>query len=183
MRIYLVKAAVMTVVTVLLMGAASAASAQIVSSASVEGPYYNPHSKSYFELRRFRGGQSPWANAKKAADQLTYKDAQGRLAIVDDIETHEFLLRFHLKTDTWIGLRLDCSSRELIWVDGSKLAADGFNAWNPIQWYRNPNIRCKNTGMRFMGVYYRSRQDFHWQAAGQNKVFHTFLVEYPTGQP
>jgi hypothetical protein len=178
-----VKLAATAIVIALVAGLAAPAKAQFINSTVVDGPYYNPQTKSYFELRRIPGGNSRWRNAKKAAEQRTYKGVEGRLAIVDDVETPEFLLRLPLKRETWIGLRLDCSHRELIWVDGSKLAADGFSAWNPVQWYRNSRIRCENTDINYMGVYYRSREQFQWQAAGELKAFDTFLVEYPTGHP
>lgn len=151
----------------------------------VEGPIYNPHTKSYFEFRRVPnpalGGVS-WADAANRVSRLTYKGTNGRLAIVRDVETHEFLLQFPLKAPTWIGLRLDCSTRELYWVDGSTLEKKDFHAWDLSQWYLTENIRCsKSNNINHMGVFYQSRKDFRWQAAGQEKLFDYFLIEYPTG--
>lgn len=151
----------------------------------VKEPTYNPHTKSYFELRRVPNPAmqgTRWEEAANRATKLTYKGVNGRLAIVRDLQTHEFLLKFPIPKQTWIGLRLDCSTRELKWVDGSTLEKDGFNAWTLGQWYLTDGITCsEQKNMPHMGVFYDSKEKFRWKAAGRKKAFDFFLIEYPTG--
>lgn len=165
-------------------GMSGSAQAQFSSSRTVEGPIYNPHTKSYFELQYSRQDRN-WRNASRWASTLSYKGVQGRLAIVRSVETHDFLLtRFHLESnEAWIGLRLNCDSGKLIWVDGSVLESDGFSVWDLQQWHRT-RIRCGHNEILHMGVYYRPREKyFRWQAAGENKAFNRYFIEYPTGGP
>lgn len=148
------------------------------------GPYYNPASKSYFELFRMQKTpdmQRRWWGAKILADKSYFKDTQGRLAIVGDLATHQFILRNFSARNFWIGLQYFCSTRTLKWVDGTNAAQSKFSAWD-TQW-SNTEIRCG--GGNYMAVHYTtdtSTKALRWRASGINKGYQIYLVEYPTGR-
>lgn len=148
------------------------------------GPYYNPASKSYFELWRMQkipGMQTRWFGARDLAEQKMFKNTQGRLAVVKDLKTHQFLIRTFKADDYWIGLQYFCKSGTLKWIDGSDATATNFSAWD-TQW-SNTNIRCDAKG--YMPVHYTSKTavgSLRWRASGPNKGYTMYLVEYPTGK-
>lgn len=147
------------------------------------GPYYNPATKSYFEMISLKTmpGSKKWDRANTEAMRKVYKGAQGRLAIVKDIKTHQFLLRnFDLK-NAWIGLQYFCSSQTAKWVDGTDASNSYFSAWD-AQW-SNSHIRCANKG--YMPVHYTTENATstpRWRASGPNKGYTAYLVEYATGK-
>ncbi len=154
-------------------------------------PVYNPHTKSYFELRddntdgKIRDGV--WQAAHAHAASLSYKGARGRLAIVADLETHEFLNRnFRIDNATWIGLRYWCTFRKLTWSDGSIHEPAAFSAWAQ-SWHRMDLPPCTAAGTAqtgYMSVYYLPTPGgMRWQAVGSSKGFRRYFVEYPTGHP
>lgn len=145
------------------------------------GPYYNPASKSYFELLRLpRTAKQNWQVASDAAKKRFYKNTNGRLAIVKDIATHQFITRNFRGGNMWIGLKYSCRSQSLTWVDGTEVAGSDFTAWAP-QWART-HVRCGEKG--YMPVSYSTSQSTggaaRWQATGPEKFFPLYLVEYPT---
>lgn len=148
------------------------------------GPYYNPASKSYFELfrmQRLPGMQTRWWGAQLLAEEKIFNNTRGRLAIVRDLDTHQFILRNFLGKNYWIGLQYFCNSRALKWVDGTDAAQSKFSAWDS-QW-SNTDIRCAN--MNYMPVHYTTAtitQGLRWRASGPNKGYPMYLVEYPTGK-
>jgi hypothetical protein len=178
---------------VLLLCGATSAWAQTV----YEKPVYNPATKSYFELVRVtqaqqeahKVGMTPetsWDKAAKFAASRVYKNTKGRLAIVKDQDTHEFIMT-NLRPNTYafIGLRYFCKDRQLRWVNNEVHPANGFKAWAP-NWDQGDNKICvgSNTGPWWMGVVYSSIGDgFRWVARGALKNWNLYIVEYPTGQP
>ncbi|MCF6196911.1 MAG: C-type lectin domain-containing protein [Emcibacter sp.] len=148
------------------------------------GPYYNPASKSYFELFRMQkkpGSQSRWFGAKALAEKQFFKGTRGRLAIIKDLDTHQFLLRNFSAKNYWIGLQYFCNTQTLKWVDGTDATRSKFTAWD-TDW-ANTHIRCAN--MDYMPVHYTtatSTKALRWRASGPNKGYALFLVEYPTGK-
>lgn len=148
------------------------------------GPYYNPASKSYFELFRMQnlpGMQARWWGAKILAEKSFFKNTQGRLAIVRDLATHQFILRNFTADNYWIGLQYFCGTRTLKWVDGTDATQSKFSAWD-IQW-SNTHIRCGD--MNYMPTHYTSStltKALRWRASGPNKAYRMYLVEYPTGK-
>ncbi len=148
------------------------------------GPYYNPASKSYFELFKMQntpGMHTRWMEAKILAEKRSYKNTQGRLAIIKDLPTHHFLLRNFLSENYWIGLQYFCGSNKLLWVDGTDATQSKFSAWD-TEW-SNTNIRCGEVG--FMPVHYTTQTQtkaLRWRASGPQKGYHLYLVEYPTGK-
>ena len=54
-------------------------------------PIYNPHTKSYFELRIDLPRPPTWTTAVRFARTKFFKRTRGRLAIVKDLDTHSFL--------------------------------------------------------------------------------------------
>jgi len=162
------------------------------------GPFYNPESKSYFELRYDNIGQTLWTDAVRAVSQLSYKGVPGRLAIVRTFATHNFLREhFRLKQPAWIGLHLDCRTGKLIWSDGKVLQPNGPNLWQQ-PWYRIKNYTCaaqRSNVARgqflIMPVAYtpttnlknaKAKSPFRWWATGPHKGYPAYFVEYPTGK-
>ena len=153
-----------------------------LNGAASAGPFYNPHSKSYFELFELpRSTYTEWKNAKEAAEGKFYKSTQGRLAVIKDLQTHHFIMqKFHF-LNFWIGLRYFCNERSLVWIDGSVSKKSEFSAWD-YQW-SNTNIRCEGVG--YMPVHYTTDNNLktpRWRASGPHKGYRWYLVEYPTGQ-
>ncbi|VAX06338.1 hypothetical protein MNBD_ALPHA03-135 [hydrothermal vent metagenome] len=145
------------------------------------GPYYNPASKSYFELLRLPSSEKQnWQVASNAAQKRFYKNTKGRLAVVKDIATHQFITRNFRGPNIWIGLQYACGSKTLTWVDGTKITESSFTAWAP-QWART-SVRCGGKG--YMPVSYTTSQatgiSARWQASGPEKFFSLYLVEFPT---
>ena len=165
----------------------------LISTKESQGkPVYNPQTKSYFELRNdLFGNNHGWTNAKQAAEKLQFKGVRGRLAVVDSLQTHQFLVKnFNLEAETWIGLRFWCKYKKLQWVNGKIHPRDAFNHWDP-RWYRyygssDPNLQfCRTSGTiesGYMPVYYLpAEKGYRWQAVGSAKGFRHYLVEFPTG--
>ena len=78
---------------------------------------YDPHSKSYFEMKRgWRVGR--YQQAFAFARSQSYNGIRERLAVIQSKQTQKFINRtFRPFTETWIGLRLRCRPRGLIWVN------------------------------------------------------------------
>ena len=129
----------------LLIGSTGIAAAQGTGKEPVPiGPIYNPHTKSYFELRTDLPYPSRWPDAVKHARAKTYKGVRGRLAIVRDVETHSFMkANFNLNRQAWIGMRFFCGVRKLVWVDGQEHARSSFKVW-ARSWHRT-KITCRTT--------------------------------------
>ena len=161
---------------------------------SVVDPVYNPHTKSYFELRWATKGRR-WRWVYSEAISMTFKGVPGRLAIINDLETHSFVQsNFRIVAPTWIGLRYQCGDQSLRWVNGGTSDKSSFSAWH-YKWARLDDIRCgsfshyaSKTGENFpahMGVSYvplGQGKSSLWQASGPDKEYDFFLVEYPTGK-
>lgn len=155
-------------------------------------PVYDPRTKSYFEMADGAHGlvrgtgvdhEGPnWREAYGFAQARSYKGVRGRLALVKDFETHEFLLgTFKPTTYVWIGLRYWCQARRLEWSDGKMLAPGSFQAWDK-RW--DDSNACKGAGPKdYMPVAYSPPPDFRWIGKGANKRFYYFFVEYATGSP
>ncbi len=78
---------------------------------------YDPHSKSYFEMKRgWRVGRYQQAFAFPRSQ--SYNGIRRRLAVIQSKQTQKFINRtFRPFTETWIGLRLRCRPQGLIWVN------------------------------------------------------------------
>lgn len=153
-------------------------------------PVYNPMTKSYFQLLTLDKPAKTWRIAKESAESLTYKGARGRLAVVDRLETHRFILEnFDFRGPSWIGLRYWCRFRMLEWSGQrpySPTDPDRFHVWHP-QWYRNEATKCSSNSRsqdNYMPVYYQPIGEHNaiWQASGHPKYFNFYLVEFPTGE-
>jgi Lectin C-type domain len=181
------------VLTLGLVISAAAAQAQAV----YEKPIYNPETKSYFELVRVtqaqqehhKVGMVPEASFERAASfaaARVYKGTKGRLAIVKNQETHEFIMS-NLRPNgfAFIGLRYYCKERQLRWITGENHPANGFKAW-AAKWDAGDGPGCASAthGPWWMGVAYSGIGDgFRWVARGYAKNWNLYIVEYPTGQP
>ena len=152
----------------------------------LEGPVYNPHTKSYFELRGCTSGTCGflWSEGDIVARSNVYNGVRGRMAIVRDQETHDFIdQHFKIQGIVWIGLRFICSARKLLWVDGEIHKLSAFKVWhNP--WYRSEAQRCSSRpSQQYMSIHYTTEGGhLQWQAAGFDKLGNGVLIEYPTGK-
>ncbi len=156
---------------------AAAASAQVKRSEVV----YHEQSKSWYQFVQHDVTDSKsWDDANKLARGLAHNGIQGRLAVVDDAETNEFLRKtFKPDVDTWIGLRYFCKFHKVVWVTGEILDRQGYQRWAG-QWYRRSEITCENQAMDYMPVYFTPvSQGFRWQASGLLKKFYAYIVEFP----
>lgn len=145
-------------------------------------PIYNPHTKSYFELRVDLPKPPQWRTAVRYARSKTFKGVRGRLAIVSDLKTHSFLrANFTLNEQAWIGMRFLCNVRKLVWENGEVQERTAFKVWGR-QWARDPKLTCRSQRIDYMPVAYTAtNKGFRWQASGPEKYFISYIVEYPTG--
>ena len=145
-------------------------------------PVYFPHTKSYFSMMEI-AHHPQWSVYNKRVQTKSYRGVRGRLAIIRDKETHEFVKKtFNLSKPTWIGLRFFCRYRKLVWSDGSTHPLSDFKIWAK-QWYRNRGITCSSAHIDWMTVYYTPTSIGPvWQASGPGKGFSYALIEYPTGK-
>lgn len=151
------------------------------------GPYYNPISKSYFELVRMQtgSGHARWRNVNASAQKRFFKNVQGHLATVKDLATHQFILRHFISPEPfWIGLQYFCNSGALKWVDGTDASQSKFSAW-ATKWARRNDITCSTQRIEYMPISYTAKtptKSLRWQATGPEKGYVYYLVEYPTGR-
>jgi hypothetical protein len=156
--------------------------ATITTRGKPVAPIYNPHTKSYFELRIDLPRPPNWTTAVRYARTKFFKQTRGRLAVVKDIDTHSFLrANFQLHEEAWIGLRYYCSFRKLVWADGTEHPRSKFKIWAKKRYRTNVNCR-RQPGLGFMPIYYLpNAKGYKWQASGPEKYFPSYFVEYRTG--
>ena len=155
-------------------------------------PVYNPATKSYFELvdgahgltTGYNAAEGPtWRQANEEAQARVYKNVRGRLAIIRDSATHQFLATtFRPEQEAWIGLRYWCQLHQAQWTDGKYLSRQDFQIWNK-QWPADPYACNSNQATEYAGIAYRRPPEFNWIGVGIAKRFYVFFVEYPTGEP
>jgi hypothetical protein len=144
------------------------------------GPFYNAETKSYFQLfnHPIRGGTYSWAEANARAIRKRHKGERGRLAMVKDPKTLEFVReKFSLPQDTWIGVRFFCKYSKLLWADGKLQSPKVSGMWHS-KWHRS-ETRCDGAG--YMPIYLTAPGNggVFWQASGPNMAHNFYLVEYP----
>jgi hypothetical protein len=165
------------------------ASASAAPRSTKGAPVYFPHTRSYYELIEIGTGFSvrgapdiTWEKAQHWAAGKSYKGIRGRLAVVKDVETTNFLRdTFKPSQPTWIGMRYYCRLNRLIWTDGSEYSFTGYKNWAQ-EWGRS--LVCQNSAStsEFGGVYFSPVGDgFRWKANGQSKEYGYLFVEYPVG--
>ena len=154
-------------------------------------PVYDAESKSYFEMVDGRNLQKnvydegpTWPEALTLAKQRSYKGVAGRLAIVKDLATHDFLERtFQPGSYVWIGLRYWCAAHKLQWSDGETPAPNAFGAWDK-NWRQDVYACAGNTPGDFMPIAYSPIEaGFRWIGKGSGKRYYFYFVEYPAGHP
>jgi hypothetical protein len=167
-------------------------------------PKYNPTTKSYFELyspdasdpRNTRvpaSGAIGWKKANILAARRTYRGAQGRLAVVNTPQIHNFLRKsFRPELPAWIGLRYWCNFNKLQWITGKFHKRGKFQKWGRV-WNHSaksprddPNKKSyceRRDNKHYFGVHYWGIQEgFSWNANGRYKEFNAMFIEYPTGK-
>lgn len=160
------------------------ARAQDTSDQKIGIPIYDPGSKRYFAMMASDPQHTTWDNVYQQARGLYYKGVQGRLAIVDSIEVHEFLLmHWPLKyfEDAWIGMRYLCHARKLIWSDGKVYQRNGFEAWDK-NWKQDVYF-CGDVNDPNDWAPIAYSPQFTWIAKGRHKGYRWYFIEYPTGHP
>jgi len=179
---------VLQILPLMMFGSMHAAADELLNSR-----VYDPASKSYFEMvdgskglvKGYNGNEGPtWAQAYALAREREFKGARGRLAIIKDRATSEFLARtFQPKTYVWIGLRYWCNQRKLQWSDGEAWTPGSFQIWDKV-WRQDVYACPKGAGpAEYMPVAYSPLPEFHWIGKGINKRYYYFFVQYPTGGP
>lgn len=156
--------------------------------------YYNPATKSYFQLVWAPVGYSGrgkdlheinWGWSNNVARSRVYKGVRGRLAVVKDKATNDFLRdTFHTIGYVWVGLRYWCGVRRLQWTTGEVLPLDGYENWDP-NWNRTYQGKGCTFGYSFdytSVAYTPYNEGFRWTTWGYAKEFYHFFVEYPTGK-
>ena len=166
----------------------------VAQGAESYGPaVYNPHTKSYFRLYRDNVHPGRWSTAVTRAKTKIFKGVTGRLAHVEDMETHKFLIaNLGLKKEKepiWIGLRYWCHLKMLQWTSDrafSPADSDRFRIWHTNWSAQGPNASaCDLTASKgrrgYAPVFYRTRDSVtRWQATGAAKYFKNYVVEFLT---
>lgn len=149
-----------------------------------QGPILDPGTGSYFELRvdNAAGRLRPeWETANRRARSLVHKGRPGRLAVVGDMETLNFIRdNFRINEAAWIGLRFFCRFRQLVWVTGEIHPINRRDLWAP-QWYLSDQVLCGNANIPYMPIFLTDERSgrVYWQATGPAKFFVSYFVEYP----
>lgn len=179
------------VVVLLLVAVTRIASAQSYPDAPpgqlIGVPVYDPQAKRYFALMHAEA--KPWYNQYEkimlSARSSNFKGVQGRLAIIDSLEVHEFLLKtFHpgRYQYIWIGLRYLCSAKKLEWSDGRLWQPGSFQIWD-AKW--NQDIytcnALRDNPDQWAPIAY-SPEMHSWIAKGRGKGYDWYFVEFPTGK-
>ncbi len=155
---------------------------------------YDPHSKSYFEMKSgLMVGR--YQDAHTYAKSQSYKGTAGRLAIIKSKETQLFINRiFRPSTETWIGLRLTCRPRSLVWNTGEVINREtDYTNWG-LQWhYPDKFIPCSggrgaSGGNAYNGLFagialIPYRGVIRWWAVAPGHGMNRALIEYPAGKP
>jgi len=151
-------------------------------------PVYNPQAKRYFAFMRAvtePQSMTMWDSVEKQAEGQFFKGVRGRLAIVDSIEVHDFLLRnFHPNQYqfVWIGLRYFCKTKKLEWSDGRVMQPGSFRMWDK-PWYRDAyTCSDRNNPKEYAPVAYTAEMH-SWIASGRHKGYDWYFIEWPTGKP
>jgi hypothetical protein len=176
--------------TLMLFGLARAAWAQ--SPPLLETPIYDPAAKRYFALINpsggLAGGGISWAQADAQARGRVFKGVSGRLAVIDSLQVHEFLIQtFRPIGDTWIGARYWCDTKQIQWSDGRLYKRGDFQAWNP-QWNQDIYI-CKSGVVKreYASIAYdfghKPTDTGTWIAKSPGKWYPWYFIEFPTGKP
>jgi hypothetical protein len=152
-------------------------------------PVYDPESKRYFALMHVDSPiewDSQWDKVNQHARTQVFKGIRGRLAIVDSLEVHEFLLRTFRPNHyqpIWIGLRYLCRSKKLEWSDGRMWQPGSFQFWDSAGWNQDVfTCNSKDDPNDWAPIAY-SPEMHGWIAKGRGKGFYWYFIEYPTGQP
>ena len=164
-------------------------------AAVIDRPVYNPQTKSYFELVRVSAAEGDvgiagteagmyWSSAQAAAQSRVFKGVHGRLAVVRDLPTTEWVeVTLQPPSVIWIGLRYVCNIRQLEWSDGTYFKRADWQIWDR-HWYQGVGGFCQSQQSDWAGVtLVTSGQGVHWISWGFGKTFEYYLVEYPTGAP
>ena len=145
----------------------------------------DPHSKNYFRLEQISRGN--YVNARGNARSKVFKGVRGRLAVIRSRETQDFIVRTLRPPDeTWIGLRMTCSPRKLVWVTGELLDKRKHYAnWGRRWHYDDRYAPCRGDGvnLQFAGIaLVRERNVVRWYAIAPAHQTQSLLIEFPTDQ-
>ncbi len=161
-------------------------------------PVYNAATGSYFELffpdkavaKSMDTARSfTWTEATEIARGQFYKGTRGRLALVENRQTNDFLIEtFRPSHPAWIGLRFRCDVRALQWVTGKIWPLTSYANWGPV-WnvagskpYDPGRINCGRGGGALPVHYWGRAGSYKWNANGDRQRFSLMFVEFPTGR-
>ncbi len=186
----------------------SGATAQTKLGPILDKKIFNPENGNYYQLVDVRTSKIninltfsrygvTWGGASRLANQLKYKNVQGRLVKDNSPELDTFLRQtFRPSTYTWIGIRYKCSDRKLYYIDEEPLTPNSFTFWSPVDWssdrVHNATGRPSNIEkpvcygrIKYHGAYMTigdiDRAPY-WALVVDDKVWYAFFVEYPTGE-
>lgn len=151
-------------------------------------PVYDPESKRYFAFMKSENAvpaQTMWNSVAAQARRQVYKGVQGRLAIVDSLEVHNFLLRTFRPNQyqyVWIGMRYLCRAKKLEWSDGKLWQPGSFQIWDE-KWNQDV-YTCADKGNPNDWAPVAYTPSMHsWIVKGNTKGYDYYFMEFPTGQP
>ena len=151
-------------------------------------PVYDPVSKSYFALwwshdRKDIYHGYNYMHADAEARGLMFKGVHGRLAVVDSMEVHEFLMRtFHPLEPVLIGVRYSCARRRLIASNGEDVSS--FRPPWDTPWDQGEKTCAGNPPppTLYASIAYSAvDKGFRWYAKSFGKEFFAYFVEFPVG--
>lgn len=151
-------------------------------------PVYDPEAKRYFALEHAQLGPqylTMWNSVAEQAQRQVYKGVRGRLAIVDSLEVHSFLLRTfrpnHYQS-IWIGLRYLCNAKKLEWSDGRLMNPGSFQVWDK-EWNQDVYTCNKKSDPNDWAPVAYTGEMHSWVVKGNTKGYPWYFIEFPTGQP
>jgi len=151
---------------------------------------YYAATASYFELKR-PGGDFNWFHAQEYAAKAHYKGVRGRLAVIKNKGTQDFLVKTFRPSIAWIGLKYYCGLNALQWVSGEFWPLTGYANWS-TPWnvmgtspHGQTLAECGGADAHgFRGVHIWGHEgNYRWNVNAGPKIFYDFIIEYPTGRP
>jgi hypothetical protein len=151
-------------------------------------PVYDPEAKRYFALMPSEFSKTNswmWDSVARQAQNLVYNGIHGRLAIVDTVQVHSFLLgtfKPNHYQSVWIGLRYLCQAKQLEWSDGRLWKPGSFQDWD-AQWNQDVFTCIKHGDPKDWAPVAYTPEMHSWVAKGNTKGYAWYFVEFPTGAP
>ncbi len=163
------------------MAALSAVGARAAENGAAAEPVYNGATKSYFQLVTVPARRTVrWNSARAQARGMVFNGVRGRLAVVDSAEIMEFVRdNFEVAEPTWVGARLLCKPRKLLWENAKIQQRSDYARWHE-RWASSAR-QCP--AVRYMPLFLTAeREGFYWRASEPRQGLKYALVEFATGK-